>query len=63
MVYDNIKDLCSKKKFSIRKLEMKAELGNGTIGKWNKPNARPSADSLIRVSKVLGVSVERLMKD
>lgn len=63
MVYENIKELCSKKNLSIRRLEMKSELSNGTIGKWNRPNARPSADSLIRVAKALGVSVEKLMKE
>lgn len=62
MLYDNIKEICNKKKISIRTLETKAGLGNGTIGKWNRPDAQPSLDSVIKVAKALGVSIDQLIK-
>lgn len=62
MLYDNIKEICEKKKISIRTLEIKAGLGNGTIGKWNKPDAQQNLDSVMKVANALGVSVDRLIR-
>lgn len=60
MIYENIKDLCEKKNISIRALEQKAGIGNGTIGKWKSSN--PNVDNLAKVARVLGVSISRLIK-
>lgn len=62
MIYENIKELCDKKKISIRNLERKTGLGNGTIGKWRKPDSNPSVYKVLNVANELGVSVERLVK-
>lgn len=44
---------------SITKLEEKLNLGNGTIGKWEKSS--PSADKLIKVADELHCSVDYLL--
>jgi transcriptional regulator with XRE-family HTH domain len=66
VVYRNVVYFAKKKQLSITKLEELAGLKNGTIGKWNpekeKP-ANPSLDSLAKLSKALGVSINRLLKE
>lgn len=44
---------------SIMALEHESQLGNGTIGGWRKSN--PQVESICRVAKVLGVSVDELV--
>jgi transcriptional regulator with XRE-family HTH domain len=61
MLYDNVKNAAAKKGLSIAALEKKAELSNGTIGKWRI--ASPNVDSLIRVAKVLNVSIKKLIEE
>lgn len=60
-VYENISAYASKRDISICELEKKAELGNGTIGKWK--NSLPSLKSLEKVAGVLNVKVQTLLKD
>lgn len=60
MIYDNIKIICKKKNLSIRSLEHAAELGNGTISKWNEVN--PTLENIQAVARVLDVSVDELSK-
>lgn len=60
MIYENIKELCTKRGISIAQLERQAGLGNGTIGKWRE--ATPGVDKLNSVAKELKVSVKTLMK-
>lgn len=60
MLYDVIRNICSEKGLSIRYVERKAQLTNGTIGKWNE--CEPSANNLFRVAKVLGYTVEELLE-
>ena len=60
MIYENIKKLCDEQKISIRALEIKAGLGNGTIAGWK--NRSPVLANLEAVAKVLKVSVEALSK-
>lgn len=62
MIYDNIVEIISKKNLTIHALEMKAGLSNGTIRKWNSPDANPTLDNLKAVAKVLDVSVNKLLK-
>ena len=61
MIYTNIKALADKKGLSIAEIEKRAGLGNGTIGKWRE--AKPLADSLAKVAKVLNVSINTLVKE
>lgn len=60
MVYENIESLCQRKGLTICALEKKAGLSNGTVGKWR--TASPRLKNLERVAKVLGVSVNRLLR-
>lgn len=52
-VYKNIRHLCIDKQMTIRQLEMKAGIGNGTIGKWRFQS--PRLDSVQKVADALGV--------
>lgn len=61
MIYENVKELCDKRGISIAMLEKKANLSNGTIGKWRE--AIPSVDSVKRVADVLKVKVDTLLKE
>lgn len=63
MIYDNIVEICAKKDLTIRALEVKTGLANGTIRKWNSPDANPQLNNLTAVANVLGVSVNRLLRD
>lgn len=63
MIYDNIVEIIAKKDLTIHALEMKANLANGTIRKWNSPDANPQINNLKAVADVLGVSVARLMRE
>lgn len=60
MIYENVKALADKKDLSIAELEKRSGLGNGTIGKWRE--AVPSVNSLLKVAKVLNVSISTLTK-
>lgn len=58
---DKINSLASKKNYSIRQLEIKCELGNGTIGKW-KANPNATIESLCKVAKELEVDINELLE-
>ena len=60
MIYDNIKALADKKGLSIAEIEKRAQIGNGIIGKWKE--STPNVDSLVKVAKVLNVSINTLTK-
>ena len=60
MIYDNIKAIADKKGMSIAEIEKKAQIGNGIIGKWKE--SIPNVDSLVKVAKVLNVSISTLTK-
>jgi len=60
VIYDNVKIFCEQQNLTIMALEQKAGLANGTIGGWR--NSKPMAESLLKVSQVLGVPMEKLMK-
>lgn len=44
---------------NISQLEAKAGIANGTIGGWN--NSKPYAETLGKVAKVLGCTIDELM--
>lgn len=60
MIYDNIKAIADKKGLSIAEIEKRAQIGNGIIGKWKE--STPNVDSLVKVAKVLNVSINTLTK-
>lgn len=61
MLFDKVKALAEEKGISIYRLEKEAELSKSSIGKWNKNI--PSADKLQKVAKLLGVTVDSLLKE
>ena len=61
MVYENIKDICDKRKISICQLEKNAGLKNGTIGKWRDHS--PNLKNLEKVASTLNVTVNRLIRN
>lgn len=61
MLYEKIKTLCRDKNLSIKSVESEANLGNGTISKWN--DSVPSASNLVAVAKILDTSVEELLEN
>mgnify|MGYP005766916905 CR=1 FL=1 len=61
MIYEKIAEITSNKKMSIREVEQKAGVANGTIAKWK--TASPTLKSLLAVSSVLDVKIEDLTRD
>jgi len=59
-IYENIKEIANRKGLTIREIEIQAGISNGSIGKWR--TSSPTVDSLDRVSKVLKVSINRLIR-
>lgn len=55
---DIIQKLCKEKGITIAELERKADLGNGTIRRWDK--SYPSIDKAMNVANILNVSVDYL---
>lgn len=60
-IYKKIKEICMKKGMSIRALERKTELGNGTISGWSKRN--PTIENLKKVAVALDVSISELIEE
>jgi transcriptional regulator with XRE-family HTH domain len=61
LLVDKIKDLCVKKRTSIKQLEEDANIGRNTIYRWDK--SAPAADKLKRVADLLSVTVDELLKE
>lgn len=55
-----IKELCKEKKISLAELERRADLAPKTIFAWGE--TMPSVDKVYRVAKVLGTTVEEILK-
>ena len=60
MIFENIKEIAYSKGFSIRVVEQKAGLGNGTITSWR--TSSPTIEKLEKVAKALGVPVTALIR-
>ena len=60
LIYDNIVEISKKRNMTLRNVEKKASLANGTIGKWKTCN--PQVDSLMKVAKVEADGVESILK-
>ena len=61
MVYDNICMAAKLSGLSINFIEAEAGLSVGSLCKWNKVS--PTARSLKKVAKLLGVTVDSLLED
>lgn len=59
MIYTKVKKICKEKGISIRAVEIKAGLGNGTISNWD--NVSPNVDNVKAVAKALGVKISSLL--
>lgn len=62
MIYDKVKMYADAQGLGITVVEEKAGLGRGTIGKWKSVRGI-QIDSLLKVSKVLGVTVSDLIME
>lgn len=58
-VYDRVLNLCQEQSISIRELERKTGLSNGTIQRWK--TAKPAGDSLEKVADIFKVSTDYLL--
>lgn len=61
MIFDKVKECADGLDISIREVERRAGLENGTISKWR--TSVPRADNLAAVAKVLGKSVEYFLDE
>lgn len=61
MVYENVAKLCRKAGISIAKLEKEADIGNGTIKRWEK--SFPNLDTAKKVADYFGCTVDDLLKE
>lgn len=61
MLYESIKRLAFEKGFSINELELKADLGEGTLRRWRVRS--PRLNSLEKVAKALNVTVPELLEN
>ena len=55
---ENVKKYAAEKGIPVYKLEEEMGIAKGSISKWNE--IKPSADKVVSVSKILGISVEKL---
>lgn len=61
MIYSNVEELAKKRGISLAEVERQANLSKGSITKWK--TASPTIKSLSAVASVLGVTVNRLLKE
>lgn len=60
VLYQRIKQLCSRKGITIAKLESDLGFGNSSIKKWEKSSS-PSIDKIVKVATYFDVSIDYLM--
>lgn len=63
LLYENIKRLCEKNGICIYALEKECGIGNGTIGKLANAKRSPRIDTLQKISKKFGVSIDELLNE
>lgn len=59
-MYETIVNEANKRSLSIRQLEAKAGVGNGTVDKWKRSS--PKLDTLEKVATALDLEVTTLIK-
>ena len=58
-ILERVKDLCYRQGLTVAELERKADLGNGSVRRWN--TSIPAADKLQRAAIILGTSMDYLL--
>lgn len=61
MLYEKVIDYCKKSHISLSSFEKRCGLGNGTIKGW--VDSSPRIDSLQKVAREMGVTVDSLLAD
>ena len=61
MIYQKVVDFCKRENIPVYIFEKECGLGNGTIKNWKSAN--PRIDSLQKVAKRMGVTIEALLSD
>ena len=61
MLYEKVLKYCLENKISLSAFERECGLGNATIKGWRTSN--PRIDSLQKVAKRMGVSIEKLLEE
>lgn len=61
MLYDRIREISKSKKMRTRDIEREAGIKDNTMCRWNIHT--PSVDKVAAVAKVLGVTIDELMKE
>ena len=61
MLYDKITRFCKENNIPLYIFEKECGLGNATISGWK--NSNPRIDSLQKVSKKMGISIEKLLEE
>ena len=61
MLLEHIKTLCKEKGITLNQLSIAARLSNGTINGWDE--SVPRIDNLAAVARVLGVTVDELLRE
>ena len=62
MIYKKIMKYCEENHLSIAAFEKKCNIGNGTIGRWEK-GSKPSLDTLKKIEKETGITVSELVSN
>lgn len=60
-ITESIKARAAAKDMSVRKVEIEAGISNGAIARWSEKS--PSIDKVFRVARVLGCTVDDLIKE
>ena len=61
LLYDKVLKYCRENRISLSAFEKECGLGNATIKGWK--NSNPRIDSLQKVAKRMGVSIEELLAE
>lgn len=61
-VYGKVLKYCLENQLSIAAFEKKCNIGNGTIGRWEK-GSKPSLDTLEKIEKETGITVSELVSN
>lgn len=61
MIYENVVELAKRKRMTISNVEREAGIAKGSISKWKKVS--PSISNVQAVANVLGVTVNRLLRE
>lgn len=61
MYYETVSALCKAHDISIYDLEKKADIGNGTIGRWKDSDVQPNLRTLKKIAEIFDMPLEALL--